>query len=269
MKLQALKESLSSMESVLVAYSGGVDSTFLLKVAKDVLGDNVVAVTAASPTYPSHEVENAGKIADEMGVRLVNIETDELSDPRFSENSPERCYWCKRELFLKLAAIAKEYRLNYVLDGSNYDDTKDYRPGMRAADELAVRSPLKEVGLTKADIRSLSKSLGLPTWDKPSFACFSSRFPYGMKITEDNLAKVESAEKFLRKFGITQVRVRHHNETARIEVPEEDIAGILANNTRGKIVHHFKKLGYTYITVDLEGYRTGSMNEVLSETDKR
>jgi len=269
LKLQALKETLSSMKSVLVAYSGGVDSTLLLKVAKDVLGDNVVAVTATSPTYPSHEVENALKIATDLGVKLVSIETDELSDPRFSENSPERCYWCKRALFLRMTAIAKEYGLNYILDGSNYDDTKDFRPGMRAANELGVRSPLKEVGLTKDDIRSLSKSLGLPTWDKPSFACFSSRFPYGMKITEENLAKVESAEKFLRKFGISQIRVRHYNETARIEVMKDDMPRLLDEGIRREVLSYFKKLGYSYVTLDLEGYRTGSMNEVLKRDDKK
>ncbi|MCK4401454.1 ATP-dependent sacrificial sulfur transferase LarE, partial [bacterium] len=261
-KLQHLKKILVKMESVLIAYSGGVDSAFLVKVAKDVLDDDkVVAVTATSLTYPANEIKEAETIAKGLKARHLVIKTDELSNQKFTENSTNRCYWCKKELFSKLIALAKEYRLNYVLDGSNYDDAKDFRPGMRAVEKLGVRSPLKEAGFTKDEIRSLSERLGLLTWNKPSLACLASRFPYGMKITKENLAKVDKAETLLRKFGITQVRVRHHDKIARIEIPKNEISKLLKENVRDKIITKFKELGYTYVTVDLEGYRTGSMNE--------
>lgn len=268
-KLQQLKEIVSKMESVLIAYSGGVDSSFLLKVSSDTLGNKVVAVTAISPTYPSYETEDARKITEGLGVRHIIIKTGELKNPKFSSNPRDRCYWCKRELFLKLVALAKEYKLNYVLDGSNYDDIGDFRPGMKAANEFGVRSPLKEAGFTKSEIRTFSKRFGLDTWNKPSLACLASRFPYGMKITKENLIKVDKAEMFLRKFGITQVRVRHHNKTARIEVLKEDIPKLSEERLRRQILSYLKKLGYSYVTVDLEGYRTGSMNEVLKGDDKK
>ena len=269
-KLQHLKKLLNGMGSVLIAYSGGVDSTFLLKVAKDVLDDDkVLAVTADSLTYPACEIKEAETIAKKLKVKHLVIKTNELFNQKFTENPANRCYWCKRELFSKLIALAKEYKLNYVLDGSNYDDTKDFRPGMKAARELDVRSPLEEAGLTKDEIRSLSERLGLPTWNKPSLACLASRFPYGMRITKENLAKVDKAESFLRRFGITQVRVRHHDQIARIEVLKNEISGLLKEETMDKIVTKFKGLGYTYVTVDLEGYRTGSMNETLKGDNKR
>ena len=262
-KLQQLKEILNKMESVLVAYSGGVDSTFLLKIAKDVLYNRVVSVTASSLTYPSYEIKDARQMAKRLGVRHLIITTDELSNRKFINNSQNRCYWCKRELFLRLTALAKKYKLNYVLDGSNYDDQKDFRPGMKAANEFRVRSPLKEVGFTKEEIRDISRKFGLSTWDKPSFACLASRFPYGMKITKENLTKVDKAERFLRSFGITQVRVRHHNQIARIEALKDEIPKLLKEGVRDKIVSKFNELGYTYVTVDLAGYRTGSMNKIL------
>lgn len=268
-KLKKLKEIFSEMESVLIAYSGGVDSAFLLRVARDVLGDKVVAVTATSLTYPSYEIKNARKMAKRLRIGHLAIKSDEFSNPKFTSNSQDRCYWCKRELFLKLAVLAKEYKLNYVLDGSNYDDISDFRPGMKAADEFGIRSPLKEVHLTKEEIRNLSKKLGLPTWDKPSFACLASRFPYGMKITKENLNKVDKAERFLRRFGITQVRVRHYDTIARIEVLGKDIPKLLEEKLRRQAFSYFKKLGYSYVAVDLEGYRTGSMNEVFKGGNKR
>jgi len=231
--------------------------------------DKVVAVTASSLTYTSYEIENARKMTKGLEVKHLIIKTNELSNLKFAKNSQDRCYWCKRELFLKLATLAKKYKLNYVLDGSNYDDQKDFRPGMKAANEFGVRSPLKEVGLTKEETRSLSKRCGLPTWNKPSFACLASRFPYGMKITKENLTKVDKAERFLRKFGIAQVRVRHHDKLARIEVQKEDIPKLLEEKLRRQVLSCFKKLGYSYVTVDLEGYRSGSMNEALKGDDKR
>lgn len=269
-KLEDLKDILVTMKSVLVAYSGGVDSTFLLKVAKDVLGEtNVLAVTEMSPVYPSEETEQAKVIAQELGVRHQCIDTQELSNPEFVKNPKERCYWCKKELFVDLLKIAGENALYYVLDGTNFDDIGDWRPGMRAAQELGIRSPLKEAQLTKDEIRHFSKELGLPTWDKSSFACLASRFPYGTKITKENLSKIDSAERFLRSFGITQLRVRHHNNIARIEVLEKDLRRLLDTQVRRQILTHFKELGYTYVTIDLEGYRTGSMNETLQKNDDK
>lgn len=268
-KSKRLEEILTEMESVLVAYSGGVDSTFLLKVAKDVLRDKVLAVTAKSSVYPSEEIEEAKAVARNLRVRHKVIETHEMANPKFVNNPKDRCYWCKEELFTSLKSIARKNNLKYVVDGTNFDDLDDFRPGMKAAGDLGIRSPLKEAMLTKEDIRALGKSLGLPTWNKPSLACYASRFPYGTKITEENLNKVDKTEKFLRKLGITQVRVRHHDKIARIEVPEEDIPKLLGEKLRRQVISHFKKLGYSYVTVDLEGYRTGSMNEVLERDDKR
>jgi len=264
-----LKKILAKMGSALIAYSGGVDSTFLLKVASDTLGvKKVVAATAESLTFPSREIDSAKKMAKELEIKHIIIKTEELKNPKFINNPPDRCYWCKKELFLKLSMLAREHRLNYILDGSNYDDIRDFRPGMKAGEEFGVRSPLKEAGFTKGEIRRFSKRLGLPTWNKPSFACLASRFPYGTRITEENLAKVDTAEKFLRKFGISQVRVRHHNQIARIEIRKEDIPKLLEEKLRKQVLSRFKKLGYSYITVDLEGYRTGSMNEVLKGDDR-
>jgi len=268
-KSQHLKKILLNMESVLIAYSGGVDSTLVLRVAKDVLGDRVLAVTAKSSVYPAEEIEQAKALAQNLGVRHEIIETQELSNPKFVNNPKDRCYWCKRELFAELVDIARKNNLKYVLDGTNFDDLDDFRPGMKAANEYRVRSPLKEATLTKEDIRSLSKHLGLPTWDKPSFACLASRFPYGMKITRENLIRTDKAERFLKELGLTQVRVRHHGTIARIEVPKKGIPKLLEENLRSQLLSYLKKLGYSYITVDLEGYRTGSMNEVLTGDDKR
>lgn len=268
-RFKKLKEIVTNMESVLVAYSGGVDSTLVMKVAKDVLGDKVLAVTARSTVYPSDEIEQAKAVARNLKVRHEIIETQEMANPKFVNNPKDRCYWCKEELFTKLIGIARENNLKYVLDGTNFDDLDDFRPGMKAAGELGIRSPLKEAMLTKEDIRSLAKDMGLPIWSKPSLACFASRFPYGTRITEENLKKVTKAERFLRNSGITQVRVRHHDKIARIEVMEEDIPKFLEGGLRRQVASYLRKLGYPYVTVDLEGYRTGSMNEVLEGDESR
>ena len=260
-KQESLKEILRSLESVVIAYSGGVDSTFLSKVAFDVLGDNALAVTARSDTYPRSEFEEALELARMIGIKHETIVSEELDIPEFLGNPVNRCYYCKRELLSKLKETARERGFKYVVEGSNFDDLDDYRPGMQAVAELGVRSPLKEAELTKGDIRELSRRLGLPTWDKPSFACLSSRFPYGNEITREKLTAVGEAEIFLRNLGIRQLRVRHHDQVARIEVAKEDMEILLRN--REQVVMKLKELGYTYITMDLQGYRTGSMNEVL------
>ncbi|TET26985.1 ATP-dependent sacrificial sulfur transferase LarE [Candidatus Aerophobetes bacterium] len=262
-KLEILKEILRETESALIAYSGGVDSTFLLKIARDTLGSDVLAVTADSPTYPSQEIQEAKALARKLSVRHLTIETEEFADSNFISNPPDRCYYCKKELFSKLRKIARENHLNHILDGSNLDDEKDFRPGMRAAREFGVRSPLREAGFTKEDIRQLSKELDLATWNKPALACLASRFPYGKPLTKQDLGRVGKAEKLLRDMGIGQIRVRHHGHIARIEVPRGEINRFLSDSFRKKLVDKLKELGYTYVTLDLEGYRTGSMNEVL------
>ncbi|RII35711.1 ATP-dependent sacrificial sulfur transferase LarE [Clostridium chromiireducens] len=267
-KYKLLKDIIKKRESAAIAFSGGVDSTFLLKVAKEVLGDNVIAVTATSSTYPKRELNEAIKYAKDVNAKHLVISSEELEIEGFAMNPKNRCYYCKKELFTKINNLALENGVRYVFDGSNLDDTGDYRPGMVAAKELNVISPLKEAGLTKNDIRELSKELGLPTWDKPSFACLSSRFPYGNKITLPKLTMVDKAEQFLLDLGITQVRVRHHGEIARIEVAPTEREKFYNQKFMDRIGNEFKKLGFTYVTLDLLGYRTGSMNETLSEEDK-
>lgn len=263
-KLTDLQETFKKLGKVLIAFSGGVDSTFLLKVALDVLGkDNVLAVIAESPTYPGDEVEWALKLANKLKANYQLIQTDEFADRNFIKNPKERCYYCKGELFSKLNQIAKENNIPHVLDGSNYDDKSDYRPGTQAKCELGVKSPLLDLGFTKDDIRKYSKELDLPTWDKPSYACLASRIPYGTEITPEILKKVGEGEKFLRSLGFKQLRVRHHGNIVRIEVDQESLADVIQDEVRDKIAKKFEELGYTYVTFDIKGYRTGSMNEVL------
>jgi uncharacterized protein len=262
-KSDRLRDLLRGYGSLLVAFSGGVDSTFLLKVARDVLGDRVMAVTATSPTYPARERDRAADLAAQIGVRQMLIDTDELAIAGFADNPPERCYFCKGELFGELLEIARREGFAYVADGANADDVGDWRPGMRAARELGVVSPLLEAGLTKDDVRTLSKQLGLPTWNLPSFACLASRIPYGDEITEAKLHMIEAAEACLRDLGFRQVRVRHHGDIARIEVEPDEIERLAASGVREQVAERLSKIGYRYVTLDCRGYRTGSMNEAL------
>jgi uncharacterized protein len=262
-KLNALKRSLAEMESVLVAYSGGVDSTFLLRVAHDVLGARAVAVTAVSASFPKSELADSKRYAVDIGATQILIDTEELEQAGYRENTPERCFFCKDELFTKLTPIAEREGLKYVVYGEIADDRSDHRPGARAAKQHQVRAPLADAGLTKLEIRRLSKELGLPTWDKPSMACLSSRIPYGIEVTADRLGMVEKAEDVLRGLGLRQYRVRHHDTVARIEVDPRDFEELVRSPLRELILAQIRAVGYQYVALDLQGYRTGSMNEVV------
>jgi pyridinium-3,5-biscarboxylic acid mononucleotide sulfurtransferase len=264
-KLDKLKAILNELGSVAIGFSGGVDSTFLLKVAVDTLGEKALAVTAEGPVYAAQETRKSTQLAKQIGARQILFEQDTYKTEPFAENPEDRCYHCKSHLFDKIRTLIAEQGVANLIDGSNLDDLGDYRPGRKALEELGVRSPLVEAGLSKAEIRAASKELGLPTWDDPAMACLASRFPYGTRITPERLAKIEAAEAALAELGFHGSRVRFHGDVARIEVPAARIDEFLDEKLRETVVAKVKAAGFAYVALDLSGYRTGSMNEVLSD----
>ena len=262
-KLASLEDYLKSLGSLAVGFSGGTDSSFLLAVAKDVLGDRVIAVTAADPSVPEREVNEAEAFCRKRGIKHIICRVDPFKDDGYRHNSPDRCYFCKRGIFTEIKKIADANGIEFVAEGSNMDDVGDYRPGLRAVAELSVKCPLREAGLYKSDIRLLSKAMGLPTWSKPAYACLASRFVYGEEITEEKLRMIDRAEQFLIERGFPEERVRIHGKMARIEVPPEDIPRLAEPGIREEVYNEFRKIGFMFVALDMKGYIMGSMNATI------
>lgn len=264
---ERLVAAIEKMDGVVVGYSGGVDSTLVAKAATDALGEQAVCVLIDSCLIPRSEIDDAVALAGALGFNLKRIKTDAMTIDHLPDNNPDRCYYCKMAVFSMMVSVAKEESLHYVIDGTNADDESDFRPGAKATKELGIKSPLKELGFGKEKIRSISHELGLPTWDKPSYACLASRVPYGKKLTREALGQIEAAESILHEMGFRQCRVRHHGDIARIELMPDQMNSMLSVESRNLVMHRFRALGYRYVTLDLAGYRTGSMNEPLVGTN--
>lgn len=262
-KLTELKKYIEGLGSLAVGFSGGVDSSFLLVVAHEVLGDRAIAVTGVDASVPERELTEAKEFCEKYGIHQITCSWDPMQEESYRKNSPDRCYFCKRGIFSEIKRVAKEYGIEYVAEGSNMDDLGDYRPGLRAVEELSVKNPLREVGLYKSDIRNISKAMGLPTWSKPAYACLASRFVYGEEITEEKLHMIDQAEQFLIEHGFYEERVRIHGNIARIEVPAKDIPRLAEDDMREVVYKKFKDIGFLFVTLDMHGYKLGSMNATI------
>ena len=266
-KLERLEDYIRDLGSLAVGFSGGVDSSFLLTVAHNVLGDKAIAVTNADASVPERELKEAIAFCEERGIRQIVSKADPFENEAYRHNSPDRCYFCKHGIFSEIKRIAEENGIAFIAEGSNMDDLGDYRPGLKAVEELSVKSPLRKAGLYKADIRLISKAMGLPTWSKPAYACLASRFVYGEEITEEKLHRIDRAEQYLIELGFFEERVRLHGNMARIEVPEKDIERLASEKIRKAVYERFKEIGFSFVTIDMRGYRMGSMNSTIKKTE--